>query len=62
MMKSDSKDLFDNITEAGALTEEHPRKFFYQVISAVVVCHKRGLVYKDSKDDNILVDLKRSLS
>ena len=39
---SDCKDLFDYITEVGALTEDQARKFFYQVTSTIVASHKRG--------------------
>ena len=49
---SDCKDLFDYITEGQA------RKFFFQVTSSIVACHKRGVVHRNIKDENILVDLK----
>lgn len=50
------KDLFDHITECGCLDEEEARCLFSQIVKTVVALHDAGIVHRDIKDENILVD------
>lgn len=52
------KDLFDYITEKGALSESVAQDFFRQIVQTLIEVHKSGVVHRDIKDENILVDLK----
>ena len=52
-----SKDLFDYITDHGMLSEDHARRFFRQIVETVIAVHQSGVVHRDIKDENILVDL-----
>ena len=55
---SNSKDLFDFITDKGALEEQLAKNFFKQITETVLACHKKGIVHRDIKDENILIDVK----
>ncbi|KAM9311610.1 NUAK family SNF1-like kinase 1 [Gastrophryne carolinensis] len=49
-------ELYDYISERRRLTERETRHFFRQIVSAVHYCHKNGVVHRDLKLENILLD------
>ena len=51
-------DLFDYITEKGSLPEEQAADFFQQVVEMTVAITAAGVVHRDLKDENLLVELE----
>merc|ERR1712073_252090 len=58
MEKINSKDLFDFITDQGPLPESFARGMFSDVVQTVIQCRNAGVLHRDIKDENILVDMK----
>merc|ERR1712133_105599 len=58
MERFQCKDLFDFISEQGPLPETLANDIFKQILETITTVHKRGIVHRDIKDENILIDPK----
>ena len=55
-LPTNSKDLFDYITDKKVLTEVQARNFFQQIVRIVMDCHHNGVVHRDLKDENLILN------
>eukprot|EP00794_Sanderia_malayensis_P018348 gene18348-20191_t len=49
-------EMFAHIDKTGRLSEEEACRVFWQILSAVEYCHKRHVVHRDLKTENLLLD------
>jgi serine/threonine protein kinase len=50
-------DLFDYISNKRCLSEEEAREFMKQLLNILISCHRAGVLHRDIKDENLLLDL-----
>ncbi|XP_062544542.1 uncharacterized protein LOC134211571 isoform X4 [Armigeres subalbatus] len=49
-------EIFDHLVANGRMKEEEASRIFSQIISAVDYCHSKGIVHRDLKAENVLLD------
>ncbi|KAI3737827.1 hypothetical protein L2E82_27840 [Cichorium intybus] len=54
-------ELFDTIVSKGKLPESNARKLFQQLIDGVSYSHEKGVIHRDLKLENVLVDAKGNI-
>lgn len=52
----DGAQMLDFIINQGKMKESQAQKFFSQLLSAVSYCHENGIVHRDLKIENVLID------
>lgn len=49
-------EIFDHLVSHGRMTEVEAARIFSQIIAAVDFCHRNGVVHRDLKAENVLLD------
>ncbi|XP_049838712.1 serine/threonine-protein kinase SIK3 isoform X1 [Schistocerca gregaria] len=49
-------EIFDHLVANGRMTEKEARRVFAQIVAAVSYCHRRRVVHRDLKAENLLLD------
>ena len=48
-------ELFTQVANGGAMSEDRARQYFKQIVSAAAHCHSQGICHRDLKLENILL-------
>uniref|UniRef100_A0A914D6B2 non-specific serine/threonine protein kinase n=1 Tax=Acrobeloides nanus TaxID=290746 RepID=A0A914D6B2_9BILA len=54
-------ELFDMLMDKGKQSEDEARRLFQQIVSAVAYCHASGVVHRDLKAENLLLDKENNI-
>ncbi|GAA56984.1 serine/threonine-protein kinase SIK3 [Clonorchis sinensis] len=49
-------EVFDHISKSHAFNEKEARELFWQIVCAIDFCHNSGVVHRDLKAENLLLD------
>ena len=53
--------LADHLTSSGRMSEDEARRKFWQILTAVDYCHRRHIVHRDLKTENLLLDANMNI-
>lgn len=54
-------EIFDHLVSHGRMKEEEASRIFSQLVSAVDFCHRKGVVHRDLKAENVLLDVDMNI-
>ncbi|KAL0281085.1 UNVERIFIED_CONTAM: hypothetical protein PYX00_002182 [Menopon gallinae] len=49
-------EIFDYLVANGRMSEDEARRIFHQIVAAVSYCHRKNIVHRDLKAENLLLD------
>uniref|UniRef100_G3U2J4 non-specific serine/threonine protein kinase n=1 Tax=Loxodonta africana TaxID=9785 RepID=G3U2J4_LOXAF len=61
MEYASGRDLFYHLVNHGFMSEKEAQTKFQQIVSAVKYCHDKGIVHRDLKTENLLLDKRMNI-